>query len=127
MVGSSNFPFFGFETQTGLRPPNAVLQDNFSQTTSLQIKTTRPLWEGATLDLNWQTDLGYNKNQTVETDDEGNPTFTNIVAMESFNKKYLAFPPILGMNLFGSSTIEDVVALYNEEQPLSRRRSPMMK
>lgn len=115
VTGSDRFPFFGFESYDGLRPPNAVMQDNYSQKTSLTIGTTRPLWEGATLDLNWKTDVGYNRNQTVVTDDNGVPTYTNIIAMESFTRTYLAFPTIFGINLFGS-TIEDVVQLYEQRK-----------
>lgn len=115
MHGSNRFPFFGFSTYTGLRPPKAVLQDNFSQQTTLQVNTSRPLWEGATLDLKWQTTLGYNRNQTVITDSLGRPSFTNIVAMQSFQRTFLALPKFFGFNLFGK-TIEDVIKLYNQRK-----------
>ncbi|MGA2296472.1 MAG: cell surface protein SprA [FCB group bacterium] len=111
IVSSKSFPFFGFNTYTGLRPPNAVLQDNFNQKTNFDIKTSRPLWKGAVLDLTWSTEFGYNKNQTVLTDNFGNPTFTNVIALESINRTYLTLPPLFGINLT-RNTIEHVVALY---------------
>ncbi len=110
MTGSDKFPWFGFNTYTGLRPPNAVLQDNYSQSTSFKIATNRPLWKDATLELNWQTSLGYNRNSTVITEDDGVPQFTNIIAMESLQRTYLALPTIFGINL--GNTIESVVELY---------------
>ncbi len=115
LVSSNKFPFFGFESYPGLRPPNAVLQDNFSQKTSLEFKTTRPLWEGATLDLNWKNELAFNKNQTVITDDKGVPHFTNVVALESFNKTFLRFPKIFGLNVFNCE-IEHIIELFEEKK-----------
>ncbi len=112
---SNKFPFFSFETEPGLRPPNGVMQDNFNQKTSFEIRTTRPLWEKATLDLNWKTDLGYNRNQTVITDASGVPAFTNIIALESFNRTFISFPTILGLNVFNNS-IEHVVELFEARQ-----------
>ncbi len=110
--GKNTFPFFYFDTYAGKRPPNGVMQDNFNQNTTFDIKTSRPLWEGAVLDLTWKTTLGFNRNQTVETDANGNPTFTNIIAMESFNRTFFTFPTVFGFNPF-NNTIDHVVELYN--------------
>ncbi len=115
MVPSDKFPYFGFQTSVGKRPPNAVLQDNFRQQSTFEIKTSRRLWEGATLDLSWKTDLGFNKNQTVITDSNGVPKFTNIMALNNLNRTFLTFPSIFGLNLFGN-TIEDVVNDFNAKK-----------
>ncbi len=114
IVGSNSFPFFGFRTRTGLRPPNARLQDNFRQTTSLSIKTSRPLWSGATLELSWKTDVGFNRNQTVVTDEFGNPSFINVIGTESFNRTFLTFPTLFGFNPF-NNTMENVIRLYEAQ------------
>ncbi len=113
--GSNSFPFFKFDSYDGLRPPNGVMQDNFNQTTSFEIRTTRPLWEDATLDLTWKTDLGFNRNQTVVTDENGIPDFQNIIALESFNRTYLSFPSFFGLNVF-NNTVENVVGLYRQRE-----------
>lgn len=112
---SDKFPFFGFDTYPGLRPANAILQDNYNQKTMFEIRTSRPLWEGATLDLNWKTDLGFSKSQTVITDENGVPKFTNVIAMESFNRTYLTMPSFFGLNVF-NNTLEHVIDLYNVEK-----------
>ncbi len=114
---ASGFPFFKFDTYPGLRPPNARLQDNFRQTSALEIRTSRPLWEGARLDLNWKTEVGFNKNQTVVTDEFGNPSFTNIISVESFNRTFLTFPTIFGINVFNNN-IENVIRLYEAEKQI---------
>lgn len=121
LVGSSSFPFFGFDTYPGLRPPNARLQDNFRQQTTMEIRTSRPLWPGATMDLNWKTELGFNKNQIVQTDEFGNQTFTNVIITESFNRTFISFPSIFGFNPF-HNTIDHVVELYEQKKaPIAAR------
>ena len=115
MRSSSSFPFFGFDSYQGKRPPNGVMQENYAQQTSFQIGTTRQLWPGATLDLSWQTDLGYSRNQTVLTDAQGNASFTNVMAMENLGRTYLAFPTIFGADVFGSN-VENVITLYRQRE-----------
>ncbi|GAB5466661.1 MAG: hypothetical protein Kapaf2KO_20970 [Candidatus Kapaibacteriales bacterium] len=105
------FPFFGFDTDQGLRPANATLQDNFSQRTTFDINTSRPLWEGATLDITWSNNIGYNKNFNVLTDEFGNPTVTNLIAMESFERSYFHLPTVFGFNVFGSN-MQNVIQEY---------------
>jgi cell surface protein SprA len=108
---SGSFPFMSFDTYAGLRPANGRYQDNYRQSTDLNISTNRPLWEGATLDLTWRTTKAYNRNQTVITDVNGVPTFTNVIAMETIDRTFISMPKVFGMNLFGN-TIEDVVKEY---------------
>lgn len=121
LVSSDQFPFFGFQSYTGLRPANARLQDNYRQTTSLNIKTSRPLWKGATMELSWKTEVGYNRNQTVVTDEFGNPSFTNIIGTESFNRSFLTFPTIFGFNPF-NNTIDNVIRLYEAQTAIVENR-----
>ena len=111
-VSSSSFPFFGFSSFGGLRPPNGIMQDNFNQSTTLDISTSRPLWKGAQLDLKWNSTVAYNRNETVLTDNNGVPTYTNVIAMRSFSRSYLSFPTIFGFNPFGN-TMDNVVDEYN--------------
>jgi len=112
---SGTFPWFGFRTYPGKRPPDAVLQDNYTQKTSFDIRTSRPLWPGAVLDLNWRTETGFNRNRTVITDLNGNPTYTNIIQLESVNRTVLTLPSIFGLNLFGN-TIGNVIADYERQK-----------
>ena len=115
VTSSDKFPYFGFETTEGLRPPNAVFQDNFNQNTTFDIKTSRKFLEGMTLDINWKTTLGYNKNQTVDTDEEGRPSYSNIIKTENLNRTFFTCPSFFGFNLFGN-TIENVVDIFNNKR-----------
>lgn len=115
IVPSTNFPYFAFKTKSGRRPENSILQENFNQRTTFEIKTTRQLWKGANLDLSWKTELGFNKNQTLIVDSLGIQTFTNVIATESFARTFLTLPTIFGINLFNNN-IENVINLYNIEK-----------
>lgn len=115
LIKSSAFPFFAFTTTPGLRPANSIMQDNYTQKTNFKITTSRTLWEGATLDLSWKTDLGYNRNQTVITGVDKVPNFSNIVALESFNRTFVSFPSVFGINLF-NNRIENVVNSFNKKK-----------
>ena len=114
-VRSDKFPYFGFDTDIGLRPPNAVFQDNYNQTNNFEVRTSRGLWEGATLDLNWKTTLTFNRNQTVDTDEFGNPTFSNIIAQDNLNRTFITPPTLFGQHLFGNP-VDKVVAIFNEKR-----------
>lgn len=115
MLGSSSFPFIRFETYTGVRAANASLFDNFSQQSSLDMRTSRPLWPGATLELNWRSQFKYNKNQKLLTDAAGVPSFSNIVVEEGYNRTFITLPDFLIFGLF-DNTVEHVVELYRERR-----------
>jgi cell surface protein SprA len=115
MVSSNKFPYFGFTTTAGLRPPNAVFQDNVNQSNNLDIRTTRALWEGAKLDLNWKMQLTFNKNMTVDTDSNGFCTYSNIISQDNLNRTFLAVPNFFGLNLFGNP-MEKVVNIFNQKR-----------
>lgn len=111
LVPSSSFPYFGFATNVGVRPANAVMQDDYSQKNTLQLQTSRPLWPGATLDLTMKTDLGYTRNQRVETDLAGIPTFTNVVKRQTLDRTFISFPDLpFGLS---NDNVEEVIRLYN--------------
>lgn len=110
---TSRFPFVAFWEDYGIRPPNAQFQDNLSQQTTLEIRTTRPLWKGATLDLNWRTQFGTNRNQLTTTDAQGNMTFTNVTLSEQYQRTFLSAPYWLFLAAFNNRP-ETVVERYRQ-------------
>jgi cell surface protein SprA len=115
VTSSDKFPFIAFESKDGLRPPNAILPENYTQKNLLKLSTSRPLWPGAVLDLNWNSDFAYNRIQTVETDAFGIPSYTNVMVTESYNRTYLSIPGMFGLDFF-SNNVEDVIDLYNQKK-----------
>ncbi len=114
LVGASAFPFLRFESTVGVRPANAVMQDDYNQRTNFQFQTNRPLWPGATLDLSMRSDVGYSRNQRVVTDANGVPTFTNVNKRQTLEKSVISFPDA-PFGLFGDN-VESVISLYNERK-----------
>lgn len=111
LAPSSAFPFFRFESTVGLRPPNGVMQDDYSQRTSLTLQTSRPLWPGATLDLQMKSDFGFSRNQRVVTDALGVPTFTNVNQRETLERSFISIPSWFIFSGFGDN-MQTVVDLY---------------
>jgi hypothetical protein len=110
----SAFPFFGWdETVPGLRAPNGQLQNSFRQQNRIALKTSRALWEGARIDLNWSVGWTYSKTQTVQTDEFGNPTVLNVSTAGTVERSFMSFPDVLMLGMFKSS-LKDVSKRYAE-------------
>lgn len=112
LAPSGSFPFFKFVTYDGIRPANSVFQESFTQKSGIEMRTNRQLWPGATLDLNWKSDFAYNKLQTVTTNSEGHPDYSNIVVTTAYSRSYLSLPKFLFLAPL-NNTVEHVISLYN--------------
>ncbi len=119
--GSGKFPFFTATTIPGLRAPNGNLTDAFSQSNRISMKTSRPLWEGARLELNWTLNWDYNVNKTIQSDAEGNPSVLNRLVSGSVDRSFVSLPPVLFFRFFKTS-VEDVNKIY--ERMKSDREDP---
>lgn len=110
----STFPFLRFETTPGIRPANAVMQDDYSQKSNFQFQTNRTLWPGATLDITMKSDLGYSRNQRVQTDAFGVPTFSNVNKRQTLDRTYVSFSSLpFGLS---NDNVETVIRLYSERK-----------
>ncbi len=107
MKSKGSFPFFGGSTVPGLRAPLGNLADVFSQSNRMSMRTSRPLWEGANIEINWNVGWSYTVNRSINTDSVGVPTESNKVVSGDIERSYLTFPPILFFKFFRTS-IEDV-------------------
>ncbi len=94
------FPFFGWDVETGPRAARAVLVNQFRQTNKITFKTSRALWEGARLDLNWNLGWTYARTQNLETDSLGIATIKNYSSTGSVERSFLTFPDVLFFGVF---------------------------
>ncbi len=124
ITGSSKFPFFGFEEDPGVRPPNAQLLDNFMQNNSLDLRTSRPLWKGATLDLSWKSEFGQNRNQLTTTDANGNMSYSNVIITERYNRTFLTLPNFFIFKALNNSPSAVVDRYRAAVAPILNGRSP---
>lgn len=115
LKSTSGFPFLKFETTKGLRAANATLPDQFAQTNRIQLRTNRPLWEGATLDLNWSLSWSFNKTTTINTNAEGVPTISSVAVSGSVERSYFTLPPVLLFKML-KSNLEEVGKKYNQRK-----------
>ena len=117
--GPSRGFMLGLDYDLGPRAPNGNLTDNFSQKNSIDFKTSRPLWEGATIDLSWKVAWGINKTTKFTTDTLGNLTITSIGSTGSIDRSFLSIPiGFLGGGIKGVSELYDPDAA-NPTQSLS--------
>jgi cell surface protein SprA len=86
------------------------LSDMFSEKNNIDFKTSRPLWEGAKIDLSWNVSWSQNKAVTLSSDEFGNITITNTTSTGNLTRSFLSLPPGLP---FVESGIKKVNALYN--------------
>lgn len=116
--GPSRAYMMGLSYDAGPRAPNANLSDNFSQKNSIDLSTSRPLWQGATLDLRWNVGWGITKNTSLETDEDGTVMITNLNSNGTIDRSFLSIPNFLFFNFFKSGIVE-VSKLYdpNSDNP----------
>jgi len=110
----SSFPFFMGQTVPGLRASNAQnLVDAFSQNNQISLRTSRPLWEGATLTLDWKVGWNYSENRNGSSDSLGRVKIISSTISGDIDRSYISLPPVLMFKFFNSS-IENVEKKYSE-------------
>jgi cell surface protein SprA len=114
--GPSRLFMLGLSPNVGTRAPNGNLQDVFSQKNNLDFRTSRPLWEGAKIDLNWKVGWSINKTTTVRSDENGDLSIASINSTGTINRSFLSVPPVLIFSMFKNG-IGKVNELYNPNAP----------
>jgi hypothetical protein len=93
--GPSRMFMLGLSNDVGNRAPLGNLQDSYSHKNDIDLKTSRPLWDGAQIDLRWKIGWGINKTVTIQTDAFGVPTIANQISSGSIDRSFLSLPPVL--------------------------------
>ncbi|MDP3682406.1 MAG: hypothetical protein Q8S01_00595, partial [Ignavibacteria bacterium] len=78
----------------GSRAASANLTDVYSQRNSIDLKTSRPLWEGARIDLNWKTGWSINKSTSLRSDSTGFTSIQNITSSGTLDRTFFSLPPV---------------------------------
>ncbi len=107
--GPSRLFMLGLDNDLGARVSGAALTDKFAQKNTFDFSTRRPLWEGATISLNWKVGWGYNKSTTMTTDTlTGEIMVSNVASSGNLDKSFLLLPLP-----FFDNTLKKVNTLYN--------------
>jgi len=75
------------------------------------MRTNRPLWEGASIELNWNVNWNYNVNKSLQSDSLGFTTENSKVVSGDVSRSYLSFPSLLFFKFLNTS-IEQVQKQY---------------
>lgn len=110
--GPSRSFMLGFDNYAGPRAANGNLQDVFSQRNSIDFSTSRPLWEGAKIDLKWQVGWSINKSTSLTSDADGNTAVSYVSSTGTLSRTFLSLPPVLLFKGFNSG-IKKVHDLYD--------------
>ncbi|NUN70786.1 MAG: hypothetical protein HUU02_13880, partial [Bacteroidetes bacterium] len=113
------FPFIGFSTDADkqIRARGMRGGDGFTQSNKLTFRTSRDLWTGARLDLNWSLGWNYSRTQTIYADSlTGRTTILNTTAGGSIERSFLTLPPTFIFSMFKSG-IEQVAKQYQAAVP----------
>lgn len=105
----SYFPFFGWDVQPGPRAmvDGGAIVNTFQQTNRLTFKTSRDLWEGARVDLNWNVGWSYSRTQNLSTSDTtAIPSLVNQTITGNIDRSFLTFPDVLFLGTFKTSLKE---------------------
>ncbi len=109
---TTGFPFIKFNAIKGLRASNAQLTDQFTHTNRISLRTSRPLWEGASLDLTWNLSWAFNKSTTLSTDADGVPSVSSMAISGNVDRSFFTLPPVLLFKML-KSNLEEVGKKYN--------------
>jgi len=110
--GPSRLFMLGLKNAIGPRAANGNLTDNYSQRNSVDLKTSRPLWEGARIDLNWIVGWSINKSTSLHSDENGITSVQNITSTGTLDRTFFSLPPVFFLSMFKSG-IKRVGELYN--------------
>lgn len=115
--GPSRLFMIGLSNDVGKRVNGVILTDNYSQQNNLEFKTSKPLWEGARVDLNWKVGWTYQKTNKYSLDSvTGLPQSSTQTtdATGTLERSFLSLPPTLIFS-FLKNGIKQVHSLYEKK------------
>ena len=96
----NSFPFITGYTNPGIRAQSidnstTILGDVYSQSNNVTMQTSRPLWEGAQITLNWNIGWSYAENVTSSTDSmHAIPIITSRTLSGDLSRSFFTLPPV---------------------------------
>ena len=116
----NHFPFLWYSIAPGLRQNdpfggNVDVTDAFDQTNNFELTTSRPLWNGASINLNWKVSFGFSERDALNINSMGQPNLLFASKTGDISRTFLSIPPIpfLGSALLQSG-IENVGQKYKQ-------------
>ena len=111
--GPSRSFMLGLSSDLGKRAPNALLTNVRNINNTLDYRTSKPLWENVTMELNWRVNWNENIQYNLRTDNNSNVEILSKNSSESVNRSFFTLPPFLIFSLFDNG-ISKVNELYRK-------------
>ncbi|MEP7233931.1 MAG: cell surface protein SprA [Ignavibacteriota bacterium] len=109
---SPKFPFVQFGVRHGLRAANpyntaqtVVVTDVFTQKNIFELQTSRPLWQGATITLNWKTEFTYDERDQLQILNDGGILPLTTAKTGDVSRTFFSLPPLGFLNITQSGIL----------------------
>jgi hypothetical protein len=127
----SAFPFISFGVRHGNRAVSPTgrsvdITDVFTQKNTFELQTSRPLWNGAQISINWKTEFTYDERDNLRIDKDGLISTISIAKTGDVSRTFLSIPPIPFLQIRQSS-IEKVGALWEEKSSAEGYTTPQAR
>ena len=100
------FPFVQFGVRHGLRAANpypvaqtVAVTDVFTQKNTFELQTSRPLWTGATISLNWKTEFTYDERDQIQILNDGGILPLTTAKTGDVSRTFFSIPPLGFLNI----------------------------
>jgi cell surface protein SprA len=113
--GPSRLFMLGLSSDVGDRVAGlGTITDVFSQSNNIDLETSRPLWEGAKIDLSWKLSWSLNQSTpyTTATPNGSLASAGPITSTGTLSRSFLSLPPVSLLSVFKSG-VSQVNKLYN--------------
>ncbi len=115
------FPFLSFSVRHGLRAADPFggstdVTDAFNETNNFELSTSRPLWNGASINLNWKVSFGYDEHDALHINSFGQDSLMYAAKGGDVSRTFFSIPPLpfIGSSVLQSGIIR-VGELYKEK------------
>ncbi len=106
----NHFPFLYYSVRHGLRAADPLggsidITDAFTQTNNFELTTSRPLWSGAQINLNWKLSFGFDERDALHVNSFGADSLMYAVKAGDVSRTFLSIPPLPFFNVLQSGIL----------------------
>lgn len=114
----NHFPFLWYSVRPGLRATDPYggsvdVVDAFNQANNFELSTSRPLWAGASISLDWKLSFGYAEQDALNIESNGFPNPLYAVKSGDVSRTFLSIPDIPFLPASMQTGILNVGAKYD--------------
>ncbi len=115
----NHFPFLWYSVRPGLRAADPYggsvdVVDAFNQANNFELSTSRPLWAGASISLDWKLSFGYAERDALNIESNGFPNPLYTVKSGDVSRTFLSIPSIPFLPASMQTGILNVGAKYKQ-------------